>query len=65
MLDERYLTPKETSKMLGVSTSLLQKWRSSGVGVPYIKFGESASSMVRYSLSDIKQYVENNSIKTM
>ena len=58
-----YLSPKEVSKLLGVSTHLLQKWRSLGVGIPYIKLGRSKSSVVRYKKSDLLKYLDENKIQ--
>ncbi len=60
-----YLSPKEASEFLGVSTHLLQKWRSNGVGIPYIKLGQSTSSVIRYQKSDLLEYLNDNKIKTM
>ncbi len=60
-----YLSPKEASKLLGISTHLLQKWRSLGVGIPYIKLGQSKSSVIRYRKSDLLKYLNENTIKTL
>lgn len=60
-----YLSPKEASKLLGVSTHLLQKWRSHGQGIEYIKLGSSKSSVIRYQKSDLLEYLDNNKIKTL
>jgi len=61
----KYLSPKEASKLLGISTYLLQKWRSLGVGIPYIKLGNSTSSIIRYEYNDIIKYIEEQKIQTM
>ena len=63
-MQTRYLSPKEVSKYLNVSTQLLQKWRSMGVGPEYSKLGSSSSSAIRYSLIKLDEYIENNKIKT-
>ena len=60
-----YLSPKEASRLLGVSTHLLQKWRSNGVGIPYVKLGQSTSSIIRYQKSALLEYLKDNKIKTM
>ncbi|WP_415406791.1 helix-turn-helix domain-containing protein [Sulfurovum sp. CS9] len=65
MNSHEYLSPKEASKLLGVSTHLLQKWRSLKVGIPYTKLGQSKSSVIRYLKSDILEYLDNNKIKTL
>lgn len=64
MYSSEYLSPKEASKFLGISTHLLQKWRSLGVGIPYIKLGQSTSSVIRYQKSDLLEYLNDNKIKT-
>ncbi len=60
-----FLSPREASKLLGVSTHLLQKWRSLGVGISYIKLGQSKSSAIRYKKSDLLQYLDDNKIQTL
>ncbi len=65
MHSPEYLSPKEASKLLGISIHLLQKWRSLGVGIPYVKLGQSKSSVIRYQKSDILEYLDNNKIKTL
>ena len=61
----QYLSPKEASILLSVSVNLLQKWRTQGVGIPYIKMGSSSSSIIRYKIDDLLQYVESQKIKVM
>ena len=61
----QYLSPKEASIFLSVSVNLLQKWRTLGVGVPYIKLGTSTSSIIRYKLDDLLEYIENQKIQVM
>ncbi len=60
-----YLSPKEASKLLGVSIHLLQKWRSHAQGIQYIKLGDRKNSVIRYQKSDILEYLDNNKIKTL
>lgn len=61
----QYLSPKEASILLSVSVNLLQKWRTQGVGIPYVKMGSSSSSIIRYKVDDLLEYVENQKIKVM
>ncbi|WP_041672786.1 helix-turn-helix domain-containing protein [Sulfurovum sp. NBC37-1] len=65
MKSSKYLSPKEAATLLGISTHLLQKWRSLGVGIPYIKLGQSRSSVVRYKKSDLLKYLDKNTIQTL
>jgi excisionase family DNA binding protein len=61
----KYLSPKETAKYLGVSVELLQKWRSNGVGIPFMKLGESTSSLIRYDIDELNKYLQTKKIKTL
>lgn len=61
----KYLPPKQAAKYLGVSIDLLQKWRTNGVGIPYIKLGESTSSLIRYDREELDRYLKSKTIKTM
>ena len=61
----QYLSPKEASSFLGVTVHLLQRWRTQGVGIPYIKMGSSSSSIIRYKIDDLLEYAENNKIQVM
>jgi len=62
---KKYLSPKDTALYLGVSIDLLQKWRSQGVGIPYIKLGDSVSSLIRYDIDELNKYLKSKTIKTM
>lgn len=50
--DDVLLTEKELATRWGVSSKMLQKWRTGGGPLPYIKLGKSRTSPVRYRLSD-------------
>lgn len=60
-----YLSPKDAAKYIGVSVGLLQKWRNKGIGIPYIKLGDSTSSIIRYHVKELNKYLESKTIKTM
>jgi excisionase family DNA binding protein len=64
-MDNKYFSPKEAAKYLGISIDLLQKWRSQGVGIPYIKLGESSSSLIRYDVEELTKYIQSKCIQTM
>jgi excisionase family DNA binding protein len=61
----KYLSPKEAAKYLGVSVELLQKWRSNGVGIPFMKLGDSTSSLIRYDIDELNKYLQSKTIKTI
>jgi len=63
--EQKYLSPKQASSYINVSTDLLQKWRSEGLGIPYIKLGESTSSLIRYDREELDKYLKSKTIKTM
>lgn len=60
-----YFSTKETAEYLSISVDLLQKWRSQGVGIPYIKLGDSVSSLIRYDIDELNKYLKSKTIKTM
>jgi excisionase family DNA binding protein len=49
-----YLTEQQVAERLNVSVRTLRKWRLTGGGPRFRKFG----SAVRYSLSDLEAYEE-------
>jgi len=61
----QYLSPKQAAIYLNCSVDLLQKHRSNGVGIPYIKLGESNSSLIRYDIDDLNKYLQSKRIKVM
>ena len=55
-----YLNERQVAKMLNCGLSTLRNRRFLGKGPPYIKFGRC----VRYSESDLYDYMEMHKIKT-
>lgn len=54
------LSTKQTAHILGLSIDTLNVWRSTGrYNLPFVKIG----SKVMYRLSDVEQYIENNTVK--
>jgi len=56
----RYLNEREVSRITGFALPTLRNHRHIGRGIPYLKRGRS----VRYSLSDVVQYMEAGRIST-
>lgn len=56
----KYIGEKEVSKITGRALPTLRNDRFNRRGIPYIKMGRS----VRYSLSDVVSYMENNKVQT-
>lgn len=59
MMDEQLLTEKETAKYLKISVHTLRVHRQKNIGIPYVKMGN-----IRYRMSDIQEYIENNIVST-
>jgi len=55
---EELLNTEQASEVLGMKSKSLANSRYTGTGirVPYIKIG----NLVRYKLSDLKKYIEDN-----
>lgn len=53
ILTERSYTDIETAKILGLSAATIRRWRLTGMGPKYRKFGGA----VRYSHEDIEAYI--------
>ena len=55
------ITASDAAKLLNVALITLAVWRKSKVAGPaYVKVGKS----VRYQLSAIKQFIDNNTVNT-
>ena len=52
----QHITEKELAKRWGISHRTLQRWRSDGETLPYIKIG----GRVRYTIKAIEQYEASN-----
>ena len=55
------LKPGEAAAYLGVSTDMLQRWRTSGGGPAFITWGRRT---VRYRMADLKAWVESQPAAT-
>jgi len=54
---ERLLTDSEAAEQLGVSAATLRSWRCRGIGPDFIKMGSGSKAPVRYSATDIAQFI--------
>ena len=57
----RYISEKEVSKITGLALPTLRNWRFKRIGISYIKAGDRS---VRYSLSDVLDYMESRKVRT-
>ena len=48
------------ARLLNVKMETLQKWRSKGINLNYLKIGTRS---VRYSLQDIEKFIEESEVK--
>jgi predicted site-specific integrase-resolvase len=53
---QRLMTPRQLAKLLGVEVNTLAKWRSSGTGPEFLKYG----SAVRYDERDIARFINDS-----
>ena len=51
---DRWLSERETARLIGMSRAWLQRERATGKGIPYVKLRHA----VRYRLSDIIRWME-------
>ena len=54
--NHQYLTEKEASKLLRISTNTLRNWRWKGGGPPFVKIGRS----ILYDSTDLKAFVDGS-----
>lgn len=53
------LTPEETGRLLGVTPSTLESWRSTKrYALPYIKIGRK----VRYCFADVEEFIATQKV---
>ena len=52
------LTEKEVQENYKINVNTLQRNRSVGLGLPYVKLGR----LVRYKVSDIEKYLDANTV---
>ena len=52
------LTEKEVQEYYKININTLQRNRSEGFGLPYVKIGR----LVRYKVSDIEKYLDANTV---
>jgi len=56
---ESYLKADEVGEMLSISTNTLACWRSCRKGPDWVKFGYGKGAFIRYPLSDLQGWIEN------
>lgn len=58
------LSPDETAEVSNRSKAMLQKDRTDGVGIEYVKVGKGKNAKVFYPITSIVAFLENNTVKT-
>ena len=58
------LTERDAAKYLAISDYLLQIWRWKHVGPRWIRVGGPNGRAIRYRLSDLEQYLCQNTVET-
>ena len=60
--EKEILNSQEVSKLIGVRVSTIRYWVIAGK-IPYIKFGESGSSTVRFRRKELLDWMKKHSYK--
>ncbi len=53
-----FVSDKQLAKLLGISVDVIRSHRKEKKGLPFYRFGRS----VRYSLHDVRKYIEHNKV---
>lgn len=59
---EPLLNDEQAAERLCVSTATLRSWRCRGIGPKFIKMGRGAKAPVRYSESDLEQFIAQSRV---
>lgn len=51
------VSTRDLAVFLDVSEGLLAKWRSTGIGPPWVKVSPGTSGLVRYPREDLRTYL--------
>ncbi len=51
------LVPEEAAVLLGVPMSRLKKWRTTGLGPPFVRI---SAQTIRYRLKELEEFLEPN-----
>lgn len=64
-MNQKYVTRKEVSEILGVKIKTLDRWALEGRGPRFRKFGDpkSRSTSARYLLADVYAWAERQTAK--
>lgn len=64
-MQQKFVTRREVSEILGVSIKSLERWALEGRGPRYRKFGDptSRSTSARYLLADVYAWAERQTAK--
>lgn len=67
-LKEKYntylLSREQTAETCGISISTLDRLRTNALGPKYKKIGKSKNATIKYSITDVAQYILNQNIET-
>ncbi|MCG3690323.1 helix-turn-helix domain-containing protein [Aliarcobacter butzleri] len=57
------LNQSQTSSLLGLSNSTLTNWRSTGVGLEYIKVGKGKRNRILYLKTKLLEFLNSQNIQ--
>lgn len=59
-IEKQWLSPRDVSEYIGLTTQQLTKLRRCGVGPRWRKLGDSAQSPIRYLRNDVDEWVRRH-----
>jgi Helix-turn-helix domain len=62
VVDSPLLNDHQTAKQLGISPATLRSWRCRGIGPTFVKMGNGTKAPVRYSESDLEQFIAQSRV---
>ena len=60
--DDVLIDSPAAAKMLGVSRQWMELRRAKGDGPPYLKLGDSRTSIVRYRRGDVRRWLQSRQV---
>lgn len=59
-MERRLISTKELARLLGVSVTTIERWRSSGKGPAWIRMGDRRTSRVLYDRADVALWINQH-----
>ncbi len=59
-LAPEYLTPRQTAQLIGFSLRALEAMRARRIGPAYLKVGKAKNGPIRYSVEDVRAWMQSH-----